>query len=268
MKSKVKRTAAIIGTVLILLAVAALVISSFAIVPVGHKGVLVNFGAIKHGTVLNEGLNFKIPFIQRIISVDARVMKVETEASSASKDLQDIKSTIAVNYRVNASQVDQLVGNIGADYENKVISPAINEVTKSVTALYTAEQLITMRSEVSEKMKEQLQLKLSNSYISVISYNIVDFQFSEQFNKAIEEKQIAEQLKLKAAFDLERIKIESEQKVTQAKAEAEALRLKGSQVTKDLILLEYIQKWDGKMPQYVGDGNFLFSLPQADTKQE
>ena len=114
-------------------------------------------------------------------------------------------------------------------------------------------------------MKDDLATKLKDKYILVDSFNIIDFGFSDQFNKAIEEKQIAEQNALKAKYDLERIKTEAEQQITQAQAEAEALRLKSKEVTRDLIYLEYIQKWDGKMPTYYGGGDFLFTLPGDDT---
>ena len=113
-------------------------------------------------------------------------------------------------------------------------------------------------------MKDVLAAKLLDKYILVDSFNILDFGFSEQFDKAIEEKQIAEQNALKAQYDLERIKTEAQQQITQAQAEAEALRLKSQEVTRDLIYLEYIQKWDGKMPTYYGSGDFLFTLPGED----
>ena len=250
----------IIVAAVIALVVIALAASSVAIIPAGHKGVLVTMGAVQSG-VLDEGINFKLPFVQNVVNVDTRVKKHESDASSASKDLQQITSTIAVNYRLAPDAVDKLYQNIGTNYESNIISPAINECVKAVTAQYTAEELVTKRSDVSVKMKEMLQEKLKDKYIMVDSFNVVDFGFSEQFDKAIEEKQIAEQAALKAKYDLERIKTEGEQAVAQAQAEAEALRLKSQEVTKDLILLEYIQKWDGKLPTYSGGDNAIIQLP-------
>jgi len=247
-----------VGAFVLVLVVANLV----SIIPSGHKGVLVTMGAVKDG-VLNEGLNFKIPFIQSVEKIDVRIKKHESTASSASKDLQQITSKIAVNYRISADAVDKLYKNIGTSYEETVISPAINESVKAITAQFTAEELITKRRDVSDQMRDFLQEKLKDKYIYVDSFNVVDFGFSEQFNKAIEEKQIAEQRSLKAKYDLETVKTEAQQEITKATAEAEALRLKSKEVTKDMILLEYINKWDGKLPAYMaGDGgNAIIALP-------
>lgn len=250
---------AIVAAIIIILIV--LIASSISIVPAGHKGVQLNMGAVT-GTIYNEGINFKIPFIQSVEIIDTRVQKYESsDNSSASKDLQTIVSSIAVNYRVDSSKADKLYQNIGLNYENTVISPAISECIKSATSQYTAEELITKRGEVSELMKETLQSKLDDKYILIDSFNVINFEFSEAFNTSIEEKQIAEQNALKAQYDLQRIKTEAEQTITQASGEAEAMRIKNEQITENIIMLEFINKWNGEMPQYYGgDGNLFFGL--------
>lgn len=260
MKNK-KKYGRIILTALIVIVVLIVLGSCISIVPAGHKGVLLNMGAVS-GTILDEGINFKIPIVQTVQQIDVRVMKYESENNaSASKDLQTLNSSIAVNYRVDSSKVDKLYKNIGLTYQNTVIAPAISECVKDVTSQYTAEELITKRSEVSGKMKESLQKKLEERYILVESFNVIDFQFSDAFNKAIEEKQIAEQEALKAQYDLERIKTEAEQTVTKAEGEATAMKIKNEQITDEIIMLEFISKWDGVMPLYYGgDGNILLDM--------
>ncbi len=257
-KKKAVKTTVII---LVLFVIAVLAVSSVSIVPAGHKGVLLNMGAVS-GTILDEGINFKVPFVQNVEVIDVRVLKYESDGNaSASKDLQTLTSSIAVNFRVDSTKVDSLYRNIGTGYENTVISPAISECVKAVTSQYTAEELITKRSEVSLKMKEHLQDKLADKYILIDSFNVINFEFSDAFNKAIEEKQIAEQQALKAEYDLKRIKTEAEQTVTKAQGEAEAMKIKNSQLTENIIMLEFIDKWDGVLPQYYGsDGNILFNL--------
>lgn len=260
-KKKKIRNWIIIGVI----AFAAIIViaSSVTIVPAGSKGILLNMGAVSN-RVLDEGISFRIPFVQTVKTIDVRMQKYEsTDNASASKDLQSINSNIAVNYRVDSSSVDQLYKNIGMNYESTVVSPAISECMKAVTAQYTAEELITKRSEVSAAMKEFLQQKLADKYIVVDSFNVVSFDFSDAFNKAIEEKQIAEQNAQKAKYDLERIKTEAEQDVTKAQGEAEAMKLKNAELTQNIILLEYINKWDGKMPTYYsGDGsNLMIGIP-------
>jgi prohibitin 2 len=255
-----KKVKIIVGVCVALLLIVAISIASITIVPAGHKGVTLNMGAVT-GAVMNEGINFKIPFVQNAEIIDVRVKKYESkDNSSASKDLQTIKSSIAVNYRVNQDHVADLYQKIGMSYESTVINPAISECIKSVTSRYTAEELITKRTEVSEEMKNFLQKKLSEKYILVDSFNIINFDFTDAFNTAIEEKQIAEQNALKAKYDLERIKTEAEQAVTKAKGEAEAMKLKNEQISQSIIYLEFIDKWDGKMPTYYGSDNLFLGL--------
>ena len=255
-----KKVKIIVGFCVALLLIVAISIASITIVPAGHKGVTLNMGAVT-GAVMNEGINFKIPFVQNAEIIDVRVKKYESkDNSSASKDLQTIKSSIAVNYRVNQDHVADLYQKIGMSYESTVINPAISECIKSVTSRYTAEELIKKRTEVSEEMKNFLQKKLSEKYILVDSFNIINFDFTDAFNTAIEEKQIAEQNALKAKYDLERIKTEAEQAVTKAKGEAEAMKLKNEQISQNIIYLEFIDKWDGKMPTYYGSDNLFLGL--------
>lgn len=255
-----KKVKIIVSVCVAVLLIAVIAIASITIVPAGHKGVTLNMGAVT-GAVMNEGINFKIPFVQNAEIIDVRVKKYESkDNSSASKDLQTIKSSIAVNYRVNQDHVADLYQKIGMSYESTVINPAISECIKSVTSRYTAEELITKRTEVSEEMKKFLQKKLSEKYILVDSFNIINFDFTDAFNTAIEEKQIAEQNALKAKYDLERIKTEAEQAVTKAKGEAEAMKLKNEQISQNIIYLEFIDKWDGKMPTYYGSDNLFLGL--------
>lgn len=218
---------------------------------------------------MNEGFNLKIPFIQNVVHIDGRVLKTETAVSAASKDLQTVSSKIAINYRVVAASSAKLYQNIGLAYNERVIAPAVQEAVKAVTARFTAEELITKRQEVSFQIQEVLNEKLRDYYINVDRLNITSFDFSEEFNKAIESKQTAEQLALKAQRDLERIEIEGRQKIIQAKAEAESLRLQRQEVSKELLELrkieaniKAIEKWNGVLPKVTGGGTPLIGLDE------
>ncbi|MFR8332490.1 MAG: prohibitin family protein [Oscillospiraceae bacterium] len=227
-------------------AIAALIVVAgcFDIVPAGYKGVKLTMGAVGD-TVLNEGLAFKLPFAQRIVHVDARVKKYTVEGeTSASKDMQSITTNVAVNYRVDGANVDELYKNLSLNYEDTIIAPAVSECIKSVTSQYTAEETITRRSEISSQIKDMLKERLEDKYIFVDSLNITDLTFSAAFDKAIEEKQVAEQNALKAKYDLERIKTEAEQAVIKAKGEAEAMEIKNKALTESIIELEFLEKWD------------------------
>lgn len=226
----------------------------------GQRGVLLNFGAVQ-SSVLGEGLHFRIPVMQEIVLMDVKVQKVVTDTVAASADLQDVTSSIALNYHLVPDKVNIVYQNIGAYYKERIIDPAILEVVKAVSARYTAEELITKRPQVSEAMRMSLMERLKDYNMAVDAFSIVAFSFSKVFAEAIEAKQTAEQLALKARRDLDRIKIEAQQKVTAAKAEAESLRLQRANISTDLIELrkieanlKAIEKWDGILPQVVGTG--------------
>lgn len=254
----------------IILVVIILFFGSVYTIKAGYRGVILTFGKPSMDAV-QEGIHIKFPIAQSVKKLEVRTQKIETDADSASKDLQDVQTTIALNFHLMPESSPRLYQEIGTSYRERIIDPAIQESVKAVTAKFTAEELITRRPEVRLGIQDFLSEKLGKYYIVVDDFNIVNFQFSEEFDKAIEAKVTAEQLKLKADRDLERIKIEKEQKITQAEAEAEALRLQKQQITEELIQLrqievqskaldvqlEAIAKWNGVSPQTLitGEGN-------------
>jgi regulator of protease activity HflC (stomatin/prohibitin superfamily) len=240
---------------------------SLVIVGPGQRGVVLNFGAVSPN-VWGEGLHFKIPVYQGVQKMDVRVQKEVTEAAAASKDLQDTHSTIAVNFNVIPDKAGWVFQNIGLAYKERVIDPVTQEVVKAVTAKYTALELITMREKVRTELKEMLKARLLDYNIAVVDVSIVNFKFSAQFTQAIENKQTAEQMALKASRDLDRIRIEAQQKIAAAQAEAESLRLQRQNITSDLVELrrieamqEAIRKWNGVLPQVTGG-----AMPFIDAK--
>ena len=233
--------------------------NSLHAVPAGHTGVVTRFGAVDQQG-LSEGLHVVLPFVTRVVDINNQVMKAEVTSNSASQDLQTVNSTVALNYRIDSQSAASVYQNIGVNYENVVVIPAIQEAVKSVMAQYTAEELITMRQTVGNEMQQNISEKLVPYGFSTESVNIVDFQFSEEFNAAIEAKQTAQQNALKAEQDLARVKVEAEQAITQAQAEAESYRLKSQELTDEMIMMEFIDKWDGKLPTVVSDGQALFSM--------
>ena len=231
-----------------------LIINPFVVVSAGQRGVVLNFGAVQD-KVLDEGIHMIMPIMQKVILVDVRVQKSQVEAEAASKDMQDTNSVIALNYHITPEKTNWVYQKLGKEFADRIIDPAVQEVVKSVTAKYTAVELITQREKVRSEIKDLLRQRLLVYFIIVDDFSIVNFKFSAQFTQAIESKQTAEQFALRAQRDLERIKIEAEQKITQAKAEAEALRLQKENVTPELVKLRQIEasikaieKWDGHLP--------------------
>ena len=264
-----RKTGKIIGGVIAAVAVLIVALNSFTSVQAGHSGVVLTFGKVSEA-VLSEGLHVKIPFIQQIIQIDNRVLKAEVDCSSASKDLQTVSSTIALNYRVRNEASAKIYKEVGLSYENVIINPAIQECVKAVTAKYTAEQLITERQIISDQMKDLLNEKISSYGLELEIFNIISFEFTAEYNAAIEAKQTAQQNALKAEQDLQRIKVEAEQTVAQAEAEAEAYRLKSEQITPQMIAMEYIDKWDGKLPAVAGgdSSSMLIDISQIISEME
>lgn len=249
---------AFISSVVIGILAIVLISSSFETVGPGQKGVVFSrFGGIQD-RILDEGLQFKIPFVEYIIPIDVRVQKAQTDSTASSKDLQTVSSTIAVNYHIDPGKVNVVYQKIGVYFKDRVIDPAVQESVKSATAKYTAEELITRREEVKDKIKENLRGRLTQFNILVDELNIIDFTFSKSFNDAIEDKQTAEQLVLKAKQDLARIEVEAQQKIATAEAEAKSQKLQSITITKNILQLRAIEKWDGKLPQVTGGGAMPF----------
>ncbi len=260
MKKGPAKIALIIGAIL----VGFLFLNPWAQIGAGERGVVLNFGAVQD-KILGEGLHFRVPVMQQIIRVDVKVQKAETDAAAASSNLQDVSSTVAINYHIMPDKANIVYQSIGIHFKERIIDPAVLEVVKAVTARYTAEELITKRSAVSDAMRSALTERLMAHNIAVDAFSIVGFSFSKVFMEAIEAKQTAEQLALKATRDLDRIKIEAEQKITAARAEAESLRLQRANISPDLIELRKIEanlraieKWNGILPQVTGAGAVPF----------
>ncbi|MFT7507770.1 MAG: regulator of protease activity HflC (stomatin/prohibitin superfamily) [Acidimicrobiales bacterium] len=240
----------------IALAALFLILNSFGIIGAGERGILLQFGAVQD-RVIGEGLYFKIPVVQNVVKIDVKIQKDEIRASAASSDLQIVTSKIALNYHLAPESVNRVWQEVGRDYNIRIIAPSIQEAVKAESAKFTAEELIIKREEVKDKIKGNLTERLLERSIIVDEFNIIEFEFSQAFNEAIEAKVTAEQLKLKADRDLERIVIEAQQKVADSKGKAEAISIEAQALRQNpqVVELRWIEKWDGKVPMYWGDAS-------------
>lgn len=243
----------LIVTVVLIFAVLILLFSSVYTINAGQRGVLLTFGKPSMEAI-GEGLHFKFPIAQSVRKMEVRTQKIETNADAASKDLQNVETIIALNFHLSPGEVPSLYQEVGTAYVDRIINPAIQESVKAVQARFTAEELVSRRTEVRDGIQTVLTERLAKYYIIVDDFNIVNFQFSEEFDNAIEAKVTAEQQKLKAEMDLERIMVEKEQKITQAEAEAESIRIQSLalQQNKDILELRAIEKWNGVLPKVTG----------------
>lgn len=256
MNNSLNRYGAAIGIPILVLLV--LLTTSFTAIGPGERGVRMTFGK-PSPTVLDPGIHMKIPLIQTIKHMDVRIQKSEASQTAASKDLQDVKTQVAVNWSINpvdAEWVYQHVGNEEA-LVNKVITPTIANVVKAVTAKYDAEELISKREEIRALMEKQITAGVAPFKIQVQGVNITNFSFSSQFIEAIEKKQVAQQRALQATFDLQRIKVEAQQKVAEAQGQSESQKLLQATLTPEIIRLNAVQKWDGVLPKVVGGNGVI-----------
>ena len=277
---------AVIGIII----VAFLIINSVKIVDAGNRGVLLNFGAVDTSTSLEEGIHFVVPVRDNVVQMEVRTQRITEDAASASRDLQDVRTQVALNYHLDPDNSQNVYKNLGLDYANRVIVPAIQESVKQVTARFNAEELITQRESVKTEIEQQIRARLAAYNIIVDAISITEFQFSDEFVRAVEAKVAAQQRALQAQNELRRIEIEAQQaearavgeqqaniaraegirqsNVLQAQGEAQAITTIDEQLRQSPNYLEWLksQKWDGQLPLVVegGAGETPFiSIPSA-----
>lgn len=254
-----------------------LLFRSFTIIGAGHTGVVSTFGRVSED-VMQEGFHFKLPW-QSVIKMDNRIVKLEVATESFSSDLQTVNVSLAVNYRVDTSMSYSIVKNVGTKYEDVLITPAVNEVMKSIMAQYTAEQSITNRNVISAELLKELDIKLSGSGICVSDINIIDFDFSDVYISAIEAKQVAEQERLRAQIEQNQLTMEkeaeAERRIIDAEAAADVSRIEAEaaayagekeaasneKISSSLtqLLVEYYkaQRWNGQLPTVSGTDSII-----------
>lgn len=234
------------------------VLAPFATVPAGSRGVITTFGA-PSDHVYSEGIHFRWPIAQSMHLVVVAIQKGEGDGDAASKDLQTVHTKIAINYHVKPEAAVSVYRDLGNEPGERIIIPSVQEAVKAVTARFTAEELVSRRAQVRDEIVIALKERMTRHGLVVDEFSIVNFNFSKTFNEAIEAKTTADQLKMKAERDLQRIEVEARQKISRAKAEAEALALQRLQITPDLLRLreienqaKAIEKWDGRLPTTTG----------------
>lgn len=243
----------IIG-IIVVLAIVLAGFSSFHSVPAGHKGVVVLFGKVSP-KVLPEGLQIKNPLAE-VIDIDIREQREELKLTSYTRDIQLAKIGLVFTFSLNGEMANRLYREVGLDYKAKLIAPVLENAVKGVVGRWEADQLIENRSQAIEDMIALLQTSLNKSFIKFGTFALTNINYSEAFEGAIEQKQIATQNAIKARNDTVRIREEANQRLISARSEAEAIKIKSEALKTNKGLTEYeaVQKWDGKLPQYTGGG--------------
>ena len=239
----------------------------FVIVNAGQRGVVMKFGKVQD-QIFDEGIHPVIPVVTTVEKLSVRVQKNDIEAEASSRDLQDIKMDIAVNWHIEPTQVNKIFQQVGNEEQIilRIINPAVSEVVKAATAEKDAEEIITKRTELKEQIDNQLQERLVDYGIAVDGVSLVNISFSPEFAKAIEAKQIAEQEAKRAEFEAAKAEQQAIAEVNRAKGQAEAQRLQRQTLTAELLQKQAIEKWDGKFPLVLG-GEGALPFINIDAKQ-
>ncbi len=264
----------ITGYLILLILVIIVLAGSIVVVEAGQTGVILTFGKVSP-IVLQEGIHFKVPFAQKVVAINNRIVKTEVTTEAFSKDLQTVSTVIAVNYHINKSSSAEVYKQVGLGYDDVLVVPAINEVLKAVTANYTAQQLVSSRGEVSVLLDENLNTKLNEYGIIVDDLNIINWDFTEEYISAIEAKQVAEQNLIKTRTEQEQALViantEAQKQVIAAQAEADKIKLLANATAESnrtiaeslsdtLLKYETLQKWDGQLPKVTNGGSTLIDI--------
>ncbi len=260
-----KKDTGMIVAVAAIILIAFIALSSFFIVEVGFVGVRINVitGETKS---FAQGTYPKLPFIHQVVNYDVKTQKQEVEADSASKDLQAVRARIVVNFRPIYEKVNDIHIKIGKDYFIKVIYPAIQEVSKTAISKLPVENIIVERENLRTAIEDNLRKKIEEYNIIIENVNIVDIQFTAEFNRVVEEKQIEEQKVKKIQYQRMQAEEEKKRVILLAEAEAQKQKLLRDSSNQTVINLKWIEKWDGHLPKYMlGDkSNSMIMLSDKD----
>jgi prohibitin 1 len=232
--------------------------NSFVVINPGEAGVVSILGKAADGVLL-EGVHFKPPLAGKVDMYDLTIQKFEVPAQSSTKDLQDLTASFAINFRLDPLQVVNIRRTQGTlqNIVSKIIAPQTQESFKIAAARRTVEEAITKRDELKQDFDLALGNRLEKYGIIVMDTSVVDLDFSPEFSKAVEEKQIAEQRAQRAVYVAQEAQQEAEATVNRAKGQAEAQRLLRETLTAELLQKQAIDKWDGKFPQVMGGNGAL-----------
>ena len=278
MASNEAKSAALVGTVVVLLVLGILLMSCFTVVEPGHRGVRVTMGKVAP-EALAEGVAFKWPLgVSQIQEVNVQQQKVENDAPCFSSDLQTVKLRYAVMYRLNPAKVVTLYQDYKGDPYESLVSPRVQEALKQVTAKYTAEALVQKREIVREQTREMIRNAIGDQ-IEVVDFNVINIDLSDQLEQAIEGKMVQQQAALKKEFELNSERKEAEIVAVKAEAEAKAVKIRGEAIAANPAVMQFeiVKKWNGISPQVVvlgqgaGGGSganvILPIVPNLDNKQ-
>ena len=246
----------LIGVCIILILGLIIFFGSTTIVPTGHIGVVTLYSKVQD-RYLDAGFHFITPFVEDVHDIDIRTQKYSNTVEGSAKDLQIVNITLSINYQIKPDKASQLYAEVGENYTDIILNPALQSGLKASMAKFTAEEMVTKRSEVATSITEELNTRLEEYFI-ISAVNIENIGFTDEYNKAIEAKTTNQQKAEAEKAQLEIIKVQNEQKINTAEAEAKVRELQSKSVTEqslEQLRLEnqkaMIEKWNGQLPTYM-----------------
>jgi prohibitin 2 len=264
----------IVAGIVTFVVIIVIMFESVVVVEAGHRGVVLYVGAVEN-RVLGEGIHFIIPFAEQVVQLEVRTLKFQADATAASNDLQEVQTTIALNYHISPSQANIIYQQLGADYADRIIAPTIQESVKASVAKFNAEELITKRATAKAVIAQSIANTLGARDIVVETVFITDFKFSLAFASQVESKVVAFQKFLTEQNNLKAIQVVANQTVVQAQAaaranvakangESQAIKIITLQLKQSPTYLQWlsINRWNGQLPYAFGSGALpFFQLP-------
>lgn len=240
------------NVIILLLASTALSACGVAVVDTGKRGVKTHYGKVV-GESLAEGLYFYNPLTSDIIEMDTRVKREDGETSVYTKDVQQSTISYAINYSLAKDKAHIVFELVGQDWAKTLIGPAIAGNLKSEIGTWEAVDLIANRQKAAQNIEERLRASLAPRGINIESFQIVNIDYSDEFEQAVEAKVTAIQKAEQAKNQTVQIEEQAKQKVIAAKAEAESMEIRSRALSANTALIQYeaVQKWNGVLPQYV-----------------
>ncbi len=238
--------------IIILLILFIVFCNPIAMVGVGERGVKVTLGVVAEQSY-PEGIHFVTPFISKIVSMDVKTQKRDITTSVYTKDIQQAKISYVINYNLQPENAYKMYRQVGWSYEDKILMPVVEGTIKDVIGKWNAQDLVANREIATKEILTKLQNHLIDNFINVTDFQITSINYSDVFERAIESKVTAEQEALKAKNKTVQIQEEAKQKLISAEAEAKSMAIRANALTQNKALVEYeaVQKWDGKLPQYM-----------------
>lgn len=236
---------------LIIVLVLGIFCNPIAIVGVGQRGVKITLGKVSPESY-SEGVHFTTPFISHIETMDVKTQKSNIATMVFTKDIQQARLTYVINYNLQPENVHKMYKQVGKNYQDTILVPIVEGTVKNVIGGWNASDLIANRTKATNDILKRLQEQLDDNFITVTDFNITDIDYSDSFEKAIENKVTAEQEALKAKNVTAQVQEEAKQKVIAAEAEAKSMAIRANALSQNKALVQYeaVKKWDGHLPQY------------------